>query len=67
MTPQIVTYLRSLDAVRDRSQLVFDLAVRGKADHWDWNQDKLDDVVEYCLGIIKRDFGTDYDKVRAAL
>ena len=52
-TPQLVTYLRSLDAVRDRSKQVFDLVVAGKADHWDWHEDKLDDVVDYCLNIIK--------------
>jgi len=52
-TPQLVTYLRSLDAVRDRSKQVFDLIVAGKADHWDWHEDKLDDVVDYCLNIIK--------------
>jgi hypothetical protein len=52
-TPAPVAYLRSLDAVRDRSQQVFDLVLAGKADHWDWHEDKLDDVVEYCLNIIK--------------
>ncbi|KAK1927511.1 hypothetical protein DB88DRAFT_478272 [Papiliotrema laurentii] len=62
-TPAPVAYLRSLDAVRDRSQQVFDLVLAGKADHWDWHEDKLDDVVEYCLNIIKRDFGEDYNKI----
>jgi len=52
-TPAPVAYLRSLDAVRDRSQQVFDLAVQGKADHWDWHEEKLDDVVNYCLKIIQ--------------
>lgn len=52
-TPALVSYLRSLDAVRDRSQQVFDLVVSGHADHWDWHQDKFDHVVEYCLAIIK--------------
>jgi hypothetical protein len=52
-TPPIIDYLRSLDAVRERSQQVFDLAVNGQVDHWDWHQDKLDSVVDYCLTIIK--------------
>jgi hypothetical protein len=52
-TPAPVAYLRSLDAVRDRSKQVFDLVVAGKADHWDWHEEKLDDVVDYCLNIIK--------------
>ena len=51
--PPLVTYLRSLDAVRDRSKQVFDLAIAGQADHWDWHEDKLDNVVDYCLNIIK--------------
>lgn len=49
----LITYLRSLDAVRDRSQQVFDLAVEGKLDHWDWHAEKLDVVVDYCIDIIK--------------
>jgi hypothetical protein len=52
-TPAPVAYLRSLDAVRDRSKQVFDLVVQGKADHWDWHEEKLDDVVNYCLKIIQ--------------
>lgn len=51
--PDLVAYLRSLDAVRDRSQKVFDLVVSGKADHWDWHEENLDKVVEYCLNIIQ--------------
>ncbi|ORY24384.1 hypothetical protein BCR39DRAFT_547008 [Naematelia encephala] len=62
-TPQIVNYLRSLEAVRDRSQQVFELAQQGKLDHWTWNQDKLASVVDYCAAIIERDFGTDYSKI----
>jgi hypothetical protein len=52
-TPAPVAYLRSLDAVRDRSKQVFDLVVQGRADHWDWHGDKLDDVVKCCLNIIQ--------------
>ena len=52
-TPPAVIYLRSLEAVRDRSQQVFDLAVRGDLDHWDWHEEKLADVVGYCTGIIE--------------
>lgn len=52
-TPPIVAYLRSLEAVRDRSQQVFDLAVQGKLDHWDWHEEKLSHVVDYCAKIIE--------------
>lgn len=51
--PPIVLYLRSLEAVRDRSQQVFDLAIKGELDHWVWDGDKLMDVVDYCVKIIE--------------
>jgi hypothetical protein len=65
-TPELVTYLRSLTAVRERSKLIFDLARAGEADHWTWHEDRLDEVVQFCMGIIERDFGTDYGKIPRA-
>ncbi|WVQ64905.1 uncharacterized protein L199_003074 [Kwoniella botswanensis] len=62
-TPAIVTYLRSLEAVRDRSNQVYELAQKGKLDHWQFDQSKLDKAVDYCINIIQRDFGTDYAKI----
>ena len=53
LAPPVVNYLRSLEAVRDRSRQVFDLAQKGQLDHWDWNDEKLGDVVEYCAKIIE--------------
>lgn len=53
VVPELISYLRSLDAVRDRSQQVFDLAVDGKLDHWDWHEEKLSTVVDFCADIIK--------------
>lgn len=48
----LVTYLRSLAAVRDRSAEVFALIVAGKADHWDWHEDKLATVVDFCADLL---------------
>lgn len=48
----LVAYLRSLAAVRERSNEVFDLTVAGKADHWDWHEDKLATVVDFCAGLL---------------
>lgn len=48
----LVAYLRSLAAVRERSNEVFDLIVAGKADHWDWHEDKLMTVVDFCAGLL---------------
>lgn len=48
-----VAYLRSLGAVRDRSKQVYDLIVAGNADHWDWDESKLQTVVDFCAGLIQ--------------
>ncbi|WVF65776.1 hypothetical protein IAT40_000510 [Kwoniella sp. CBS 6097] len=58
-----ITYLRSLEAVRDRSAKVYELGKAGKLDHWTFSEDKLGDAVDYCAKIIERDFGTDYAKI----
>ncbi|KGB78307.1 hypothetical protein CNBG_3869 [Cryptococcus deuterogattii R265] len=62
-TPQVVTYLRSLEAVRDRSKQVYKLGVDGKLDHWTFDEAKLADIADYCSKIITRDFGTDYASI----
>ncbi|WVR03814.1 hypothetical protein IAU60_000810 [Kwoniella sp. DSM 27419] len=59
----LITYLRSLDAVRDRSSQVYKLGQEGKLDHWEFREDRMDEVVDYCIKIIERDFGTDYAKI----
>ena len=55
-TPQVITYLRSLDAVHDRCQQVFELAENGQVDHWVYSPEKLGDVVDYCVKLIQRDY-----------
>lgn len=62
-TPPIVKYLRSLEAVRDRSQQVYALAQQGKLDHWDFDESRFPAVVDFCAAIIERDFGKDYSKI----
>lgn len=52
-TPQVITYLRSLEAVRDRSKQVYKLGVDGKLDHWTFDEGKLAHIAEYCSNIIK--------------
>ncbi|KAK8861574.1 hypothetical protein IAR55_002396 [Kwoniella newhampshirensis] len=62
-TPPVITYLRSLDAVRDRSTQVYNLGTEGKLDHWTFDEARLAEVVDYCGKIIERDFGTDYARI----
>ncbi|CEL01991.1 hypothetical protein ASPCAL01567 [Aspergillus calidoustus] len=52
-----IDHLLSLQAVRERAHIVFDLAKQGLLNHFDYHLDRLDAVVEYVIGIIQRDFG----------
>ncbi|KAJ3766899.1 hypothetical protein FB446DRAFT_362403 [Lentinula raphanica] len=57
------SYLRTLPAIRERCGRVFELAKAGKLEYFDYHPDKEEDVTAYCLNIIQRDFGTDYNKI----
>lgn len=46
-------YLRSLVAVRDRSRVVFEKALRNDLKHFDVDMSKMDDVVTFVTGLIK--------------
>ena len=52
-TPPQVTYLRSLNAIRDRCAQVFQLAEKAKLDHWDFHPENLRVLVDFCAGIIQ--------------
>lgn len=61
--PLTPSYLRSLPSIRQRSQLIYSLARQDKLQHFTLHEDKLDTVVDYCIGVIKRDYGEDYEKI----
>ena len=46
-------YLTSLQAVRERSQLVFEKVRQGKGKCFTLDPTKIDDVIRYVVGIIK--------------
>ncbi|KAL3449203.1 DUF1688 domain protein [Aspergillus insuetus] len=52
-----INHLLSLQAVREKAHIVFDLAKQGLLNHFDYHPDRLDAVVDYVVGIIQRDFG----------
>ncbi|KAF3903395.1 hypothetical protein ABW20_dc0110293 [Dactylellina cionopaga] len=54
-----VKYLLSLGAIRERSQIVWGAAKAGKLTHFDFHQDRLEDVVKFVTSVIERDFGPD--------
>lgn len=46
-------YLRSLGAVRERSKIVTDKALRNELNHFDVDLDRFPDVVSFVSGLIK--------------
>jgi hypothetical protein len=48
-----INHLLSLQAVREKAHIVFDLAKQGLLNHFDYHPDRLDAVVEYVVGIIQ--------------
>ncbi|KAK5993776.1 Uracil catabolism protein 4 [Cladobotryum mycophilum] len=49
-------YLRSLGAVRDRSKVILDKALKNQLNHFDVDMTKMSDVSIFVSGLIKRDY-----------
>ncbi|KAI0267317.1 DUF1688-domain-containing protein [Gloeopeniophorella convolvens] len=60
---QTVEYLRTLPSIRERCQRVHDLARQGKLQYFEYHPDKEQDVADYCIEIIKRDFGDNFSAI----
>ncbi|KAJ5992950.1 hypothetical protein N7451_008674 [Penicillium sp. IBT 35674x] len=59
-----IEYLKSLQAVRERANLVLKAAENDELTHFFYRPDKMGEVAEYVTGIINRDFGPDkFDKI----
>ncbi|CRK43913.1 hypothetical protein BN1723_005898 [Verticillium longisporum] len=56
-------YLRSLGAVRERSRIVTDKALRNELNHFDVDLNKFPDVVSFVSCIIKRDFDAPFTSI----
>ncbi|KAH7310634.1 hypothetical protein B0I35DRAFT_357901 [Stachybotrys elegans] len=54
-----VKYLLSLGSIRDRAEIVAQAAKAKQLTHFDFEEDKMDDVVDFVASVIKRDFGPD--------
>jgi hypothetical protein len=48
-----VKYLLSLHAIRERAKIVGDAAPAGKLSHFDFHEDRMDDVAEFVMSVIK--------------
>ena len=47
-----IEHLKSLQAVRERANLVLEAATRNELTHFTYHPDKMDEVAEYVSGII---------------
>ncbi|KAK6835181.1 hypothetical protein PG987_009875 [Apiospora arundinis] len=56
-------YLRSLGAVRERSRIITDKAMRNKLHHFDVDMNRFPDVVRFVCGIIKRDYDAPFNTI----
>ncbi|KAL4890673.1 hypothetical protein BDV59DRAFT_89412 [Aspergillus ambiguus] len=54
-----IEHLLSLQAIREKAHAVFQLAEQGSLSHYDYHPERLDEVGDYVMGIIERDFGPD--------
>ena len=48
-----VQYLLSLQAVRERSELVWQAARSGDLSHFDFHEDRLGEAADFVVGVIK--------------
>ncbi|SPO06083.1 probable protein urg3 [Cephalotrichum gorgonifer] len=65
--PQLdpVGYLRSLGAVRERSSIVTEKALRNELRHFEVDMNKFPDVVTFVARIIKRDYDAPFTSIPA--
>ncbi|KAI9732010.1 MAG: hypothetical protein M1834_004461 [Cirrosporium novae-zelandiae] len=56
-------YLRSINAVRERSRQVFRKAKSNQLNHFDVDWAKFKDTATYVVSIIKRDYAPDYKSI----
>ncbi|KAL8404200.1 hypothetical protein RB594_009165 [Gaeumannomyces avenae] len=56
-------YLRSLGAVRERSKVIYDKAIRNDLNHFTVDMGKFPDVVSFVSQIIKRDYEAPFNTI----
>ncbi|KAJ2663073.1 hypothetical protein IW148_002599 [Coemansia sp. RSA 1199] len=53
-----IKYLKSLQAVRERSLRVYELALCGQLQHFEFDETKIDSVADYVLSLVHRDYAS---------
>ncbi|TDL20700.1 DUF1688-domain-containing protein [Rickenella mellea] len=62
-TSQMIAYLRTLPAIRERCARVFALAQQGKLEYFDYHPEKEANAEEFCANIMERDYGSDLSAI----
>jgi len=60
---QTATYLQTLPAIRERCSQVYGQAVLGNLGYFDYFSERETHVIDFCIDIIKRDFGTNLNAI----
>ncbi|CAP98710.1 hypothetical protein E8E15_009942 [Penicillium rubens] len=56
-------YLRSIHAVRERSNIILNKAKQNQLNHFDVDMSKFEATASYVVSIIKRDYAPDYENI----
>ncbi|KAJ5199271.1 Protein of unknown function DUF1688 [Penicillium cf. griseofulvum] len=56
-------YLRSIHAVRERSNIILEKAKKNELNHFDVDMSKFKATASYVVSIIKRDYAPDYENI----
>ncbi|KAJ5796923.1 uncharacterized protein N7518_005463 [Penicillium psychrosexuale] len=56
-------YLRSIHAVRERSNIILEKAKKNQLHHFDVDMSKFEATASYVVSIIKRDYAPDYENI----
>ncbi|KGO65301.1 Protein of unknown function DUF1688 [Penicillium italicum] len=56
-------YLRSVHAVRERSNIILNKAKKNQLNHFDVDMSKFEATASYVVSIIKRDYAPDYEQI----
>ncbi|KAI1761835.1 DUF1688-domain-containing protein [Hypoxylon sp. FL1150] len=54
-----IAYLLSLQAIRERSRIVFEAARNGRLHSFDYDEQRMSAVADFVISVIDRDFGPD--------
>ncbi|KAI9511379.1 DUF1688-domain-containing protein [Russula earlei] len=59
----MIEYLRTLPSIRERCGRVHDLAKQDKLQYFVYHPEKEEDVINFCIRIIQRDYGDDLSTI----